>query len=144
MNDRDGLLDQLDGVFARIGRLTRKPWGTDMTMTFGQYAVLRLLSLQGPLTMGTIAGELEITMAGATGLVDRLIHAGIVQRTRSEQDRRVVSVDLSPLGREKILNLRAERRRFIRNLLNTLDDSELQALHGLLERVAAAAEQGNP
>lgn len=138
---REDVLDQLDGVFGRFGRLTRKPWAKAMELTFGQYALLKHLYLQGRMTMGDLANELDITMAGATGMVDRLLQVGLVERYRSEQDRRLVHVDLSAKGRQKIQQLQETRQQYIRSLLIPLSDDELVTLHDLLSRVAEAGEK---
>ncbi|MCL5115744.1 MAG: MarR family transcriptional regulator [Firmicutes bacterium] len=142
MPQRDEAIDRLDAIFSRIGRLSRRRMPDD-TLTFGQFAVLRMLFHQGPMAMGAIAENLSISLAGATGIIDRLVNQGVVERTRSREDRRVVWVDLSEEGRERMKRLQDERHQQMRDLLKPLEADELELLLRLLERVAEGAEQEN-
>lgn len=140
MPNRDEAIDRLDAIFTRIGRMSRRRL-PDESLTFGQFAVLRMLFQQGPMAMGSIAENLGISLAGATGIIDRLVNQGVVERTRSREDRRVVWVDLSADGKERMLTLQKERHQQMRVLLQPLDPGEMEVLLGLLERVADSAEQ---
>lgn len=139
-HDTKQAIDRLDSIFSRIGRLSRRRLPDD-TLTFGQFAVLRMLFHEGPLAMGAIAEHLGISLAGATGIIDRLVNQGVVQRTRSREDRRVVWVDLSEAGRQRMSGLQEERREQMRELLNPLSAEEVETLLKLLERIAEGAEQ---
>jgi DNA-binding MarR family transcriptional regulator len=139
MGDRDRAIDRIDAMFTRLGRLARRRMPDD-SLTFGQFAVLRMLFQQGPLAMGAIAENLGISLAGATGIIDRLVHQGMVERTRSREDRRVVWVTLSEVGRQRMLELQVKRHQEMCELLKPLDVEELETLLSLMERVADAAE----
>lgn len=56
------------------------------------------LFVQGPLTVGELARELDITSASATEVVDRLENAGFAERQPHPTDRRKRFVGLTPLG----------------------------------------------
>lgn len=140
MAERDQAIDRLDAIFSRISRISRRQMPDD-TLTFGQFAVLRMLFQHGPMAMGTIAESLGISLAGATGIIDRLVNQGVVDRTRSREDRRVVWIDLSSEGRERMVGLQGERHQKMRDLLKPLQADEIETLVGLLERVAESAEQ---
>jgi DNA-binding MarR family transcriptional regulator len=56
--------------------------------------------------MGDLAAELVITRGGLTKLVDRLVKAGLLERTFNETDRRVSYATLLPAG----INLLREMR----------------------------------
>jgi DNA-binding MarR family transcriptional regulator len=92
------------------------------------------------LKMGELAEALVITRGGLTKLVDRLIKAGLMERTFCETDRRVSYATLLPAGRDLLDEMRpvvvAELKvAFAANL------SERQAdeLRGMLERVRSSA-----
>lgn len=140
MADREQAIDRLDAIFTRMGRLSRRKVPDD-TLTFGQFAVLRMLFHEGPLAMGAIADRLGISLAGATGIIDRLVNQGVVERTRSREDRRVVWVDLSETGRERMVRLQEERHQQMRELLTPLNAKEIDTLVDLLERIAEGAEE---
>ncbi len=137
--EQEQAIDRLDSIFTRIGRLSRRRLPDD-TLTFGQFAVLRMLFDEGPLAMGAIAERLGISLAGATGIIDRLVNQGAVLRTRSREDRRVVWVDLSESGRDRMRGLKEERRQQMQELLKPLTADEIETLLVLLDRIAQGAE----
>jgi DNA-binding MarR family transcriptional regulator len=72
------------------------------------YEVLATLS-EAPeerLKMGDLAEALVITRGGLTKLVDRLIKAGLLERTFCETDRRVSYATLLPAGRDLLEEMR--------------------------------------
>ena len=56
-----------------------------------------------PAGPGELARRLDMTTAAATGLVDRLVRRGHVERRPHERDRRRTSVEVTPSGREEVL-----------------------------------------
>jgi len=92
------------------------------------------------LKMGELAEALVITRGGLTKLVDRLIKAGLLERTFCETDRRVSYATLLPAGVE----LLAEMRPVVRGELETAFSANLTVkqadeLRAMLERIRGAA-----
>lgn len=92
------------------------------------------------LKMGDLAEALVITRGGLTKLVDRLIKAGLLERTFCETDRRVSYATLLPAGVE----LLAEMRPVVRAELELAFSANLTAkqaedLRTMLERVRGSA-----
>jgi DNA-binding MarR family transcriptional regulator len=92
------------------------------------------------LKMGELAEALVITRGGLTKLVDRLIKAGLLERTFCETDRRVSYATLLPAGVE----LLAEMRPVVRGELATaftanLSVAEAEELRGTMERIRGSA-----
>lgn len=56
--------------------------------------------------MGDLAEALVITRGGLTKLVDRLVKAGLLERTFCETDRRVSYATLTPAGSELLAGMR--------------------------------------
>jgi DNA-binding MarR family transcriptional regulator len=109
------------------------------------YEVLAALS-DAPdqrLRMGDLAEALVITRGGLTKLVDRLIKAGLLERTFCATDRRVSYATLMPAGSEMLEEMRpvviAELRT---SFAATLSDAEADDLRESLERVRASACSG--
>ena len=72
------------------------------------YEVLEVLG-EAPeerMKMGDLAEALVITRGGLTKLVDRLVKAGLLERTFCETDRRVSYATLCPSGRELLAEMR--------------------------------------
>lgn len=90
--------------------------------------------------MGELAEALVITRGGLTKLVDRLIKAGLMERTFCKTDRRVSYATLLPAGHDLLSEMRpvviAElKTAFAANL----SDLEADKLRGMLEQVRSSA-----
>jgi len=90
--------------------------------------VLTLLEASGPLSMGRIADALDISVASATGVIDRMEARGLVKRRRSPEDRRVVLVEPAAGGRKVFGAIDGRRRKGLAMLLARLSDEELTGL----------------
>jgi DNA-binding MarR family transcriptional regulator len=67
-------------------------------------------------SVGELAGGLQVLHHSAVGLVDRLVRKGLVRRTASVADRRRVEIRLTPRGEAKIEKLSAAHLRELRQL----------------------------
>ncbi len=72
-------------------------------ITSHQAMTLKMLKDQDRMCkMSDIAAMRFLTPAAATGIVDRLIHLGLVERKFDESDRRVVLLALTAAGEKKL------------------------------------------
>jgi DNA-binding MarR family transcriptional regulator len=90
--------------------------------------------------MGDLAEVLVITRGGLTKLVDRLVKAGLLERTFCETDRRVSYATLLPAGRD----LLAEMRPVIVGELEvafsaSISERQAELLREMLDRVRGTA-----
>jgi DNA-binding MarR family transcriptional regulator len=95
------------------------------------------------LRMGDLAEALVITRGGLTKLVDRLVKAGLLERTFCETDRRVSYATLLPAGRD----LLAEMRPVIVGELEiafsaNLSVKQANELRGTLDSIGSSACSG--
>ncbi|MEW6723322.1 MAG: MarR family transcriptional regulator [Bacillota bacterium] len=74
--------------------------------TPAQFQVLWHLSHHRPWRMSDLAQHLAVSQASLTIMVDRLIADNLVERTRSQTDRRVVLVSLTDKGMGVVSNYR--------------------------------------
>lgn len=90
--------------------------------------------------MGELAESLVITRGGLTKLVDRLIKAGLMERTFCDTDRRVSYATLLPAGRDLLDEMRPVVIAELRSAFSAnLTDRQADELRGTLERVRASA-----
>ncbi len=64
-------------------------------LTAAQVSVISLLGTQGPMTLGDLSRELELSHSTVSGIVDRLQAKEIVERRPSVDDRRYVHISLT-------------------------------------------------
>lgn len=110
-NQRPDLDASSVGVFGRITLIERRKASAlrDVHRRHGidaaEYDILAALRRSGPphaLTPTGLSRGVLVTSATMTERLDRLERRGLVRRTRSDRDRRSVSVELTAEGREVI------------------------------------------
>jgi MarR family transcriptional regulator, 2-MHQ and catechol-resistance regulon repressor len=113
-------------------------------LTPTQLGVLEAILHKGPLTQRELGRKVLTSAGNMTDVVDKLEARGLVCRTRSPRDRRIVTVTLSPAGRTLIEGLFPYHARDIADAMGGLSCDELRLLGGLLRKLglAAAGEDG--
>lgn len=107
-----------------------KPAGLTPT----QYNVLRVLRGAGePLTCGEMGDKLIARDPDVTRLADRLERSGLISRTRSDEDRRVVVTRITDKGKRLVDKLDEPVAQLHRDQLAHLGREKLSALAELLE-----------
>jgi DNA-binding MarR family transcriptional regulator len=86
-------------------------------VTLPQFRTLVVLAARGPQRSIDIAEELGVNPSTGTRMLDRLIRKGLVRRTRSASDRRVVRLRLTPAGRDLVEKILEERRAALERLV---------------------------
>ncbi|MGN6664839.1 MAG: MarR family winged helix-turn-helix transcriptional regulator [Solirubrobacterales bacterium] len=90
--------------------------------------------------MGDLAEALVITRGGLTKLVDRLIKAGLLERTFCATDRRVSYATLLPAGAELLGEMRpVVRGEFDAAFSANLTAAEAERLRATMERIRGTA-----
>ena len=103
---------------------------------FAHYRLLSVLRREGATTASNLAQAADLAPATVTEMVDALVGAGLVERVRDTEDRRIVRVSLTPRGRRAY---DAKRARFVKAWGTELSDLDPDALRGatvVLERLA--------
>ena len=90
--------------------------------------VLTILEASGPMSMGSLADALDISVASITGVIDRMEARGLVERRRDAEDRRVVLVQPAKGARKVFGEIDNRRRKGLQMLLVRLSDEELSGL----------------
>ena len=110
-------------------------------LTLPQAIILLALDANGGRAIMSDLASLTQQSAGTlTGIVDRLIAAGLVERERDEEDRRVVWVTLTEAGRAKIVAINVQREADVTVMTATFDDAEIVLFTGLMRRLLDSVE----
>jgi MarR family 2-MHQ and catechol resistance regulon transcriptional repressor len=110
-----------DSVFSKYG------------LTTEQFGVLASIKSRGPLRPSDLGAILERAPNSMSMLVDRMVKAGLVRRTRDRKDRRVVSVSLTSKGEKAIEPAIPAGWEFIHEILSPLSHNDQRALADMLE-----------
>ena len=97
-----------------------------------QFHILRHIR-KGQGSVSEIAEAKHISRPAISQAVDVLVNKGLVRRTQNLQDRRHVSLDLTPEGNALLDAIFDQTRRRMEQMLALLSADELQALIGSME-----------
>lgn len=108
----------------------------EYNLTSSQYNILRILRGHDPKPMTTseISERMIHRDANTSRLVDRLIKKGLVKKSVSEVDRRLVDVVITPNGLDTLSKMDAERGR-IDDIFANLSEQEIDQLNDLLDKL---------
>jgi DNA-binding MarR family transcriptional regulator len=105
-------------------------------LSFAQYGLLHGLSDCSECSARDLAEHTNLSPATVTQMLEHLEHAGLVTRTRSEQDRRVVLSVLTERGEAIVAARQQEMEARWTDALNDISDHDLAAAVKVLNRVA--------
>jgi DNA-binding MarR family transcriptional regulator len=132
------------GRAARLTRLLMRSGAHELSRT--EMGVLSTLS-DVPRRITQLAQTEALAQPTVTQLVDKLEGRGLVARERSGADARVVIVEITAAGLERLEEVRAEIRANMREALVDLPDAELtelvhaaETLGGLIETLQPAPD----
>ncbi|WP_052341693.1 MarR family winged helix-turn-helix transcriptional regulator [Salinarimonas rosea] len=90
------------------------------------------------MTLSDVSKRMMVSNGNVTGLVERLVESGHVDRRVSETDRRAQVIRLTEEGRAAFRAMAVEHEAWIAEMLGGLDAGESEALMGLLGTVKAS------
>lgn len=99
-----------------------------------------ILGSNGKMIMSSLAESLAVPLSTATHTVDRLVAKGLAVRNRSEEDRRIVQVEMSELGRQLQELHRARQREMARSWLVALSLGEREIFLELMDKITRLAK----
>lgn len=125
-----------------VGVTAQSVSAVEDVVTLPQLRVLVMIASRGPLNLNAVAQAMGVHPSNATRACDRLVNAGLLDRRDSPADRRNVSLDLTPAGRELVATMVAHRRAAIAGVLQRMTETRRRALVPALRAFAAAAGEG--
>jgi DNA-binding MarR family transcriptional regulator len=115
-------------------------------ISMAQLHVMHLLERHGEIAMSRLAEMLDVSDSAATGLIDRIEERGFVERIRVPEDRRIVLVRITPVGRQTLEDVEASRAEIMAQILDQIDPSQLEGIATAMAalRVAFLAAHSDP
>ena len=133
--DLDRIVETIIYLVTESRRLS-KDEASRYGVTATQLSVLKLLQEIGDLSLGTLSKEIRAHNSTVTGIVDRMETAGLVERTRSEDDRRVWLIRLTAQGRKVAERAKVSPWDTLRHALAALPAADQEKLTQILKKVA--------
>jgi DNA-binding MarR family transcriptional regulator len=134
-------LDACFDAFQRTVMRSMAPPTTDVELSPQDGRALVTLSGRGPLTMTDFSELVGVPLSTATRMVERLKDKGLAVRSRIEDDRRVVRVELSEEGRKLNQKFLEHRRAIVRFMLDPLTHGEREIFIELYTKITRPRSQ---
>ena len=122
-----------------VGVVARSVAEVEDEVSLPQLRVLVLVASRGRLNLGQVAAALEVHPSNATRTVDRLVVAGLLERTSDPADRRYLVLELTERGHQIVERVMGYRRESILAVMASMPSSRRRALASALESFAEAA-----
>ena len=127
----------------REGNRQLTAWLSEIGVTPAQSEALRIIADHGPLALREL-GDMLVCDTGTSPsrIVDRLVAAGLVQRTPGEHDRRQVRLTLTPQGRDKARRVAEIENRLYDLLDGATEGTDIDAFIAFLHTFTRHAPAG--
>jgi DNA-binding MarR family transcriptional regulator len=122
-----GIIDDIRRIFYVLAEEARKT-EHETGLTGTQFWVIKLLDEASSMNVTELARRMSLHPATMVGLLDRLETKGLIQRTRSDQDRRVVLVMITAQGLELVRNSSEVAQRLLVEGLEPLAENKVRKI----------------
>ena len=132
--DLDRIVEGIIYLVTESRRLS-KDEASQYGVTPTQLSVLKLLHEIGDLSLGTLSREIRAHNSTVTGIVDRMEAAGLVERARSKEDRRVWIIRLTAQGRRVAERAKVSPWEILKGALAALPAADQERLTAILKKL---------
>jgi DNA-binding MarR family transcriptional regulator len=143
MDDQDltSILLDWSTTFVRLSLHDFNRFTRTVGLSLAQMIVLMHLYYRGASEVNTFCGMMQITPAGASQMVERMVQQGIVERKEVPGDRRVRLVALTEKGRQIVVDSIDARRAWVNRLVNNMPVEERERISAALVTLKEYASQ---
>jgi DNA-binding MarR family transcriptional regulator len=138
--DATEVAGQLRLSVTRLARILRHQDPATLSATLS--SALATVHRCGPMTLGELAAAEHVTPPTITRVVDKLELQGLVTRAADGRDGRIVRVDVTASGRERVAEARSRRTAWLVERLSDLPASDLACLAAAADILTRLTEVG--
>jgi DNA-binding MarR family transcriptional regulator len=131
----DVTLEAFVYLYAESRRVTRM-LAEGHGLTGSQLLVLKILEPVGQLSLSALSERIRAKNSTVTGIIDRMERDGLVSRRRSEEDRRVVFLELTGKGKKLASGVQVDPMHLFRALLEDLPHADAVELERIMTKLA--------
>lgn len=113
---------------------------SQIDLTPGQVFMLHLIRKEHQCSVSKLAEKMEVAPSAITVMLDRLENHGFVIRSRDKNDRRVVLIELTDAGEEKLNYVLDKRKQIMQHCFNQMEPDELDSFILSMEKLASIAQ----
>ncbi|NUK30698.1 MarR family transcriptional regulator [Parageobacillus sp. VR-IP] len=113
----------------------------DEDMTNDQYYLLRYIKKKMKCTSTELASMFGVNKSAITAMTNRLVKKGLIQRTRDQNDRRVVYLTLTERGDEWITETEEKIHKLVESFITKFSEKEIEAFIQTYEKLARILQE---
>jgi DNA-binding MarR family transcriptional regulator len=134
------VIDNIRRVFQAVNEYSKKA-ERETGLTSPQLWAIKVIAAEAPIKVSELARRMYLHPATVVGILDRLEGRGLVSRTRSREDRRVVEIELTVQGKDIVAQSPQVAQGLLVRGLETLPENKLvhlaEGLEDLVEILGA-------
>jgi MarR family transcriptional regulator, organic hydroperoxide resistance regulator len=128
------IIDNLRRVFQVVNEQSKKV-ERETGLTGPQLWAIKVIAEEAPIKVSDVARRMYLHPATVVGILDRLEGRGLVVRTRSQEDRRVVEIELTEQGKDLVVQSPEVAQGLLVKGLETLPAEKLNLIADGLEHL---------
>jgi DNA-binding MarR family transcriptional regulator len=136
----DQIMDQLAPLIARQRKALVQA-GCYRQVSSTHLHVLYMLVSRGAMPMSRLADQLQVSLPNVTGIIERMVEKGLVERARPDDDRRVVQVRITDAGRAMLDQIDTVKRQEMANVICRLTPEQQDRALRAFTDMRVATEQ---
>lgn len=94
-------------------------------LTYDQHYMLRYISRKGSCTSTELAEVFDVKKSAITAIITRLVEKGLIERTRDENDRRVVYLALTEKAKELFNDTEERIHKLVGSFIQKFEENEI-------------------
>ena len=100
-----------------------------------QMAILHILKEKNQCMMSELARLLSVTTSAATGIVDRMVRAGLLKRIPDPNDRRIINIRITPKGKRTIGAIFRQRQKMMIGVFKHFSSGERETYLNMVKKI---------
>jgi DNA-binding MarR family transcriptional regulator len=141
MNSIDSAIMDWTAVFVRLWMHDINRFTRTSGLSFGQMNLMLHIHYRGACEVSGVSDLMQMTHAGASQMVERLVQQGLVTRSEVPGDRRIRLVDLTAEGDRIVQECISMHDSWVHDLAESLSPEEQAHAAGLLNLLTTKAGQ---
>ena len=130
----DSLNEVMPAMFKEFTkRLTKELHKNKITLP--QFFILEFLNREGGSKMTELAHFMNVTTAAMTGIVDRLVREGYIERVYDKNDRRIIKVKLTGTGNALTRKIAERKQQMIVKIFEKISETDREQYLRILNQV---------
>ncbi len=112
-----------------------------VNLSKNEILIFWLLYLKKQVNMTEIAEYIHVPLNTATGIVSRMEKDGLIERTRSSEDKRVVLIVQAEKGKQQFQKLFVKMLHYGTKIFDTFTDAEIELFFKMMDKVKAVLQE---